>query len=106
MENPFATIAQKLESIEAKLDRLQLKPAPTPTATTDRKMTVPEVAAYLSLPEPTIRTFLHKRKIPHSKVGRRILFSQREIDNWLQSQHRKTSDEIQAEAQTYLNRRK
>lgn len=55
---------------------------------------------------PTIYDLVHKRLIPHSKRGKRLIFSKNEILEWLRSGKRKTQAEIQAEADNFLQSQK
>ncbi|HSK72089.1 MAG TPA: helix-turn-helix domain-containing protein [Pyrinomonadaceae bacterium] len=50
---------------------------------------------------PTIYDLVHKRLIPHSKRGKDLYFSRKELINWLKSGKRKTQSEIAADAQSY-----
>jgi excisionase family DNA binding protein len=47
----------------------------------------------------TIYDLVHKRQIPHSKQGKDLYFSRRELMEWLQSGRRKTQSEIANEAE-------
>ncbi len=46
----------------------------------------------------TFYGYVHFRKIPHHKSGRKLIFLKSEIDAWLASGLRKTIKEVQAEA--------
>jgi predicted DNA-binding transcriptional regulator AlpA len=50
--------------------------------------------------KPTIYDLVHKRQIPHSKRGKQLYFSKRELLDWISSGKRKTVAEIQSAAQT------
>jgi predicted DNA-binding transcriptional regulator AlpA len=50
----------------------------------------------------TIYDLVSKRKIPHSKQGKKLYFSKKELLAWIQSGKRKTSAEIEAEAESRL----
>ena len=50
--------------------------------------------------KPTIYDLAHKRQIPHSKKGKQLYFSKRELLEWIHSGRRKTAAEIQSAAQT------
>lgn len=50
------------------------------------------------LAKPTIYGLVSERKIPHSKRGKKLYFSRRELLVWLTNGKRKTRDEIAAEA--------
>jgi predicted DNA-binding transcriptional regulator AlpA len=50
--------------------------------------------------KPTIYNLVSERKIPHSKRGKQLYFSKRELLDWISSGKRKTAAEIQSAAQT------
>jgi predicted DNA-binding transcriptional regulator AlpA len=50
--------------------------------------------------KPTIYSLCSERKIPHSKRGKQLYFSKRELLEWINSGKRKTVAEIQSAAQT------
>jgi len=47
-----------------------------------------------------------ERKIPHSKRGKKLYFSRRELKEWLTEGKRKTQDEIADEAANFDLKRK
>lgn len=51
------------------------------------------------LAKPTIYGLASERKIPHSKKGKRLYFSRKELIEWLKSGKRNTQSEIALEAQ-------
>lgn len=50
---------------------------------------------------PTIYDLVHKRLIPHSKQGKDLYFSRKELLEWIHSGKRKTASEIQNAATNY-----
>lgn len=61
-----------------------------------------ELAAELTgLAKPTIYGLVSARQIPHSKRGKRLYFSRRELLEWLQAGKRKTQAEVKAEAANF-----
>jgi excisionase family DNA binding protein len=48
--------------------------------------------------KPTIYALVHKRKIPHSKQGKQLYFSRKELTDWLKSGKRKTQAELALDA--------
>ena len=58
------------------------------------------------LAKPTIYGLVSERKIPHSKRGKKLYFSRRELLEWLTNGKRKTQDEIAAEAVNFDIKRK
>ena len=58
------------------------------------------------LAKPTIYSLVSTRKIPHSKRGKKLYFSRRELLEWLTTGRRKTQDEIAEEAANFEIKRK
>ena len=54
-----------------------------------RFMTVREAAQFLRLAPKTLYSLVSQRRIPYRKAGRRLLFSQEELDRWTQPAERK-----------------
>jgi predicted DNA-binding transcriptional regulator AlpA len=53
------------------------------------------------LAKPTIYSLCSERKIPHSKRGKRLYFSRRELIEWIQNGKRKTQNEIAIESENF-----
>lgn len=53
------------------------------------------------LARPTIYGLVSERKIPHSKRGKKLYFSRRELLEWLANGKRKTRDELTGEAANF-----
>jgi predicted DNA-binding transcriptional regulator AlpA len=51
--------------------------------------------------KPTIYSLCSERKIPHSKRGKQLYFSKRELLEWIHSGKRKTATEIKSAAQSF-----
>jgi len=58
------------------------------------------------LARPTIYGLVHGRTIPHSKRGKKLYFSRRELTEWLKQGKRKTKAEIVVEAENYGQKEK
>jgi excisionase family DNA binding protein len=58
------------------------------------------------LAKPTIYSLVSTRKIPHSKRGKKLYFSRKELLEWLTTGKRKTKDEIAIEAANFDLKRK
>jgi len=52
----------------------------------ERLMTIDELSKYLSIPKGSLYNMVNEGKIPHLKVGKRVRFCKREIDEWLEAQ--------------------
>lgn len=53
------------------------------------------------LARPTIYSLASQRKIPHSKQGKKLYFSRFELTEWIKAGRRKTTADLQAEAESY-----
>lgn len=53
------------------------------------------------LAKPTIYGLCSERKIPHSKRGKMLYFSRKELTDWLKQGKRKTQTEIAIEAENF-----
>jgi excisionase family DNA binding protein len=49
-------------------------------------LTIHELCARYSLRPWTVRQYCSQRRIPHVKVGRKVLFNVEEIEQWLKAQ--------------------
>ena len=81
---------------------------PTPSVSTKKILTVDELAKYLNTAKQTIYGWVHKKKIPYHKhpTGRKTYFVLSEIDEWLTSNRRATSAEIEAQAILHIQQQK
>lgn len=52
-------------------------------------LTSDELCEKLKMAKPTLYLLTSKRKIPHVKIGRRLLFSEDSIYKWIQGKKRK-----------------
>ena len=93
---------EKLEIIEKLLlATLPQKPFETP----EQFLTVEEAATFLKLAVPTIYSKVSKRELPVMKRGKRLYFSQTELIAYLKEGHKKSYDQVDSEADKYLNKK-
>ena len=69
-------------------------------------MNVKRVAEYLTLSTATIYGLISKMAIPNMKRGKRLYFKKGDIDEWLSKSLRKTKDEIELEANSYISKKR
>lgn len=62
-----------------------------------KPMNIEELSIFLSKPVDSIYQFTSKKKIPHVKCGRDLLFFPDEIISWLKSNSVKTKDQLKQE---------
>ncbi len=51
--------------------------------------------------KPTIYSLCHARLIPHSKQGKQLYFSRKELTDWLKSGKRKTQSQLALDAENF-----
>ena len=54
-----------------------------------KQLTVPETALYLGVSERTIRNLVYERRIPHYRIGQRIIFRLVAIDRWSEDKEKR-----------------
>ncbi|MGB1032733.1 MAG: helix-turn-helix domain-containing protein [Flavobacteriales bacterium] len=57
-------------------------------------LNISEVSKIIGLEESTIYGLTSKRKIPHYKPGKKLMFKRSEILSWIESSRQATSEEI------------
>lgn len=80
----------------------------TPSVSSKKIMTLDELCAYIGAASQTVYGWVHQKKIPYHKhpTGRKLYFVQAEIDEWLTSNRRATSAEIEAQAIQHIEEQK
>ena len=79
---------------------------PQATEQQDQLLTIQQAGELLNLSVPTIYGLVSRSEIPHSKPGKRLYFSKKELLEWVQNSRRKTTTEIQAAATNHVNRKR
>ena len=105
MENPFNLIDQRLERIESLVLELKSKGSQSPPSNTVDLLSIDEAVVLLNLAKPTVYNLVSSGKIPVMKKSKRLYFSRNELLNWLQSGRKKTIEEIEEEAKSYVANR-
>lgn len=49
----------------------------------NKYLSISELSEYLKIPLSTIYQFTSKKEIPYSKIGKRLIFSKEDIDNYV-----------------------
>jgi excisionase family DNA binding protein len=57
---------------------------------------ITELSGYIKLSKSTIYKGTMSQKIPHIKLGKKLLFNQDAIDQWLQQFNQPTIEEVEA----------
>jgi excisionase family DNA binding protein len=102
---PTAVTLLTKEVIELK--ELLLKKSEQPTAEPqDELLTIQQASELLNLSVPTLYSKVSKGELPVMKRSKRLYFSRTELIEYLKAGKRKSSAEIEAEADVYLSNKK
>jgi excisionase family DNA binding protein len=71
----------------------------------DRFLNSKEAALYLICSVKTLRKKCERGEIPHTKIGT-LKFRKSELDEWAKQHNRKTNEDLDTQAATYLMQRK
>jgi excisionase family DNA binding protein len=77
-----------------------------PAETPEQLLTIQEAAKFLSLSVPTIYSKVSRGELPVMKRTKRLYFSRTELLEYLKEGRKKTTAEIEAEAEAYLSKNK
>ncbi len=70
-------------------------------------LTTGEACKYLDLSKSSLYKMTYKKKIPFSKPnGGKMYFRKEDLDNWMLSNKSNSTDELENEVLSYLNRGK
>ena len=69
-------------------------------------LNIQQASQFTHMAIATLYDYTHKKKIPFSKIGKRLLFSKKELSEWIQKHRKKTNDELDQEADDWLNKSK
>lgn len=107
MSNPFEEIEARLTNIENLLIDLKHNPGGAPPLPDpDEFLTVSEAATFLKLSVPTVYTLISKGQLPVMKRSQRCYFLKLDLVNYLKSGRKKSTAEISAAADDYINDKK
>lgn len=105
MTNPFEAIDLRLQSIEnalAYLVKMVQHPVNQPVEDSIGAM---EAARILNIPLKSLYSKTHQKLIPHSKPGKRLLFSRRALQDYIAANAVKTIQEELNEQHTLVKKR-
>ena len=98
-----AQLFEKLNNIESLLFTQRQQ---THLSDADCLLNMEEAAELLNLSKPTIYGLVQRKAIPCMKRGNRLYFSKTELISWVKEGRKKTSAEIELEAEMHLNQLK
>jgi len=101
MPMAIVTLIEKVE----KLEKIVSEKSNIPEQT-ERFLTVEEAAKLLNITKQTIYEKVSRGELPVMKRGKRLYFSDIELYEYLKGGRKKTNAEIDAEAETYLKKKK
>lgn len=96
-------LINKVSELEASVKRLTAR---RPIITSSKEwMNIVELCDYLPThpARQTVYEWVKSRVIPHHKTSKMLTFNRSEIDAWLHGGYRKTSREIESDADDYIN---
>ena len=73
-----------------------------PTEQQEQLLTIQEAAEFLRLSVPTLYSKVSRQELPVMKRSKRLYFSRTELLDYLKAGRKRTTREIQAEAENYL----
>jgi len=102
MTNPFETIDSRLTTIESLLldIKQQREDVAVSKVETDEILNVKQASELLKLAIPTIYALTSNRTLPHSKRGKKLYFSKTELETWIKSGKRSTTQELRDRAKS------
>lgn len=102
----MANLLEDNKILSAKLDAINKKiSASVGNKDDDQCMDVTEAQKYIP-GHPAVQTiygWTSNNMIPYHKVGKRIYFVKSELDAWLSKEQHKSQDDLQLEAENYVN---
>lgn len=96
-ENLIQNSVRKVLQENAQLVHFQPEP--------DSLLNIKQAAELLNLSVPTIYSYVQKAEIPVCKISKRLYFSKFELTNWIKASRKKTSKEIESQAESYINKK-
>lgn len=72
---------------------------------TDDLLNIDEAARFLNISKHTVYKKVSDSKIPYCKQGKRLYFSKKDLMQWIQKGNRKTTDDLDAVAELYNQRK-
>lgn len=77
------------------------------TEQAERPLNLFEAAEYLSISKSYLYKLTSRKQIPYYKPnGKLIYFSKAELDKWILRNRHRTTDELETEAQNFINGKK
>lgn len=105
MNNPFETLEARLSNIENLILEVKNQTKQSdPANDQDEFLTIPQAAKLLHLSVPTIYGKTHRNELPFMKRGKRVLFSKKQLIEYMEQGRRFTNDELREHAHEFLKK--
>lgn len=101
LPNAVTQLSQEIKEIK----QILLNRSNENTVEQDQIFTVKQAANFLKLTVPTLYGYVQRSEIPVSKKSKRLYFSRIELEQWIKSGRKKTMQEIESEANTFIKRK-
>jgi excisionase family DNA binding protein len=101
--NDLPKAVSELTKEVSQLKSLLIKSNSEPTTPSEKLLNIQEAANFLNLSVSTIYTKVSKGTIPYMKQGKRLYFSDKELLDYLKKGRRKSTAEIEQEAEKHLS---
>ena len=106
MNNSFDVIEARLRSIENLIINLKQPDKVESKEQPEKLLTVQEAAQFLNLTVATMYSKVSKGELPVMKRSKRLYFSSTELMEYLKEGRKKSTCEIEQEAEAYLSNNK
>ena len=97
---------KRLDAIESLLDEIKTNLSQPKVEPRRLPIDIDRVSEITHLAKPTLYGRVAAKTIPHFKQGKKLLFFEDEILDWIRQGKRKTVSEIEAEAEAQINKRR
>lgn len=105
MNNPFEVLEARLSNIENLILEVKNQTKQSdPANEQDEFLTIPQAAKLLHLSVPTMYGKTHRNQIPFMKRGKRVLFSKKQLIEYIEQGRKLTNDELKSQAHEYLKK--
>lgn len=101
LPNEVAKQGVILEQIQTLLNQL----VNLPQEAKEEYFDIDQASSFLSIAKATLYVKVSRREVPSIRRGKRLYFSKLDLIEYLNGGKRKTKDEIQATASTYINKK-
>ncbi len=105
----FEDLPQAVSLLLEKVDSLTLlleSRSNNLNAVSNKPLSIREAAIFLKLSVPTIYSLVSRREIPFSKVGKRLYFTEPDLNEWIKSGRQSSRSELITDSPCILTNRR